>query len=188
MIGYLRGNVIESGEKSILLDVRGVGYLVYMPPMEMPLEGDEIGLYIETVVREDAIELFGFKDKKTKDFFKMLISISGIGPRGALGILALAPVDSLMQAISRGDVGFMTKVSGIGKKTAEKIVLELKDKVGDISGGSVMNVSDDVFDALTALGYSPVQIREALSGLENDIDMMDTQTVIRSVLRIVRKN
>jgi Holliday junction DNA helicase RuvA len=82
----------------------------------------------------------------------------------------------------------MTKVSGIGKKTAEKIVLELKDKVGDISGGYTMNVSDDVFDALTALGYSPVQIREALSNLADDTDMMDTQLVIRAVLRIVKKN
>jgi Holliday junction DNA helicase RuvA len=187
MIGYLRGNVIETNEKSIILDVRGVGYLVYMSPTDLPLLGDEIGIHINTVVKEDAIELFGFRDKKTKDFFVMLISISGIGPRGALGILALAPVDSLMGAISKGDASFLTKVSGIGKKTAEKIVLELKDKVGDISGHYGANISGDIFDALTALGYSAIDIREAISSLPEDIDMMDTQLIIRSVLRIVRK-
>lgn len=187
MIGYLRGNVIETNEKSIILDVRGVGYLIYMSQNELPLIGDELGIHINTVVKEDAIELFGFREKKNKDFFVMLISISGIGPRGALGILALAPVDSLMSAISKGDASFLTKVSGIGKKTAEKIVLELKDKVGDISGHYNSNVSGDVFDALTALGYAPNEIRDALTSLPEDVDPMDTQTVIRTVLRIVRK-
>lgn len=187
MIGYLRGNVIESNEKSILLDVRGVGYLVHMSPMDVPHTGEEVALYIETVVREDALELFGFKDKRTKDFFVMLISISGIGPRGALGILALAPVDSLMKAISKGDSTFLTKVSGIGKKTSEKIILELKDKVGDISGHDGINVSGDVFDALAALGYSPAEIRDALANLDPEVDQEDTQKVIRAVLRIVRK-
>lgn len=188
MIGYLSGQVIDINEKSIILDVRGVGYTVYLAPMDMPSLGDTISFHIETIVREDALELFGFRDKKTKNFFVMLISISGIGPRGALGILALAPVDSLMSAISKGDASFLTKVSGIGKKTAEKIILELKDKVGDISGHYGTNISDDVFDALTALGYSANEIREALSSLPEDTDMMDTQLVIRTVLRIVRKN
>ncbi len=188
MIGYLKGRVIETSEKSIILDVSGVGYLIHMSPTELPLLGEECGIHIHTVVREDAIELFGFKDKKTKEFFVMLISISGIGPRGALGILALGSVDSLMQAISKGDVAFLTKVSGIGKKTAEKIVIELKDKVGDISGNYNTNVSGDVFDALSALGYAPNEIRDALSSLPEDVDPMDTQAVIRTVLRIVRKN
>ncbi len=188
MIGYLRGTVIESGEKSIILDVRGVGYLVHMAPLDIPHNGEEAALYIETVVREDALELFGFKDKRTKDFFMMLISISGIGPRGALGILTLAPVDTLMKAISKGDSTFLTKVSGIGKKTSEKIILELRDKVGNISGDAAGDMSGDVFDALAALGYSPAEIREALANLPEDVDQEDTQKVIRAVLRIVRKS
>ncbi len=116
----------------------------------------------------------------------MLISISGIGPRGALGILTLAPVDTLMKAISKGDATFLTKVSGIGKKTSEKIIMELRDKVGNATFGG-NDMSGDVFDALTALGYSPSEIREALANLPDGIDEEDTQAVIRAVLRIVRK-
>ncbi len=187
MIGYLNGRVIDVSAKSIIVDVRGVGYLVHMIPNESPNIDEEVSLFIETVVKEDAIELFGFKEKKTKDFFIMLISISGIGPRGALGILALGSIDSIMQAISKGDVAFLTKVSGIGKKTAEKMVIELKDKIGDISANSNANISGDVYEALSALGYSQNEIREVINSLPDDIDMEDTQAVIRIALRKVAK-
>jgi len=188
MIGYLNGTVIDISSKSIILDVHGVGYTVYMTNIDMPSLAQETKLYIETVVREDAIELFGFKEKSTKDFFTMLTSISGIGPRGAIGILNLAPVEVIINGINKGDSSFLTKVSGIGKKTAEKIILELRDKVSHIKQTNEINVSDDIFDALTALGYSPSDIRSALANLPDDVDREDTQKVIRSILKIVRKN
>ena len=188
MIGYLNGTVIDISSKSIILDVHGVGYTVYMTNIDMPSLAQETKLYIETVVREDAIELFGFKEKSTKDFFTMLTSISGIGPRGAIGILNLAPVEVIINGINKGDSSFLTKVSGIGKKTAEKIILELRDKVSHIKQTNEINVSDDIFDALTALWYSPSDIRSALANLPDDVDREDTQKVIRSILKIVRKN
>ncbi len=188
MIGYLHGNVIETSEKYTILDVNGVGYLVYMIPSQLPTVGTDSSLHIETVVREDAIELFGFKDKNTKDFFQKLIGISGIGPRGALGILALAPVDTLVKAIVRGDSTFLTKVSGIGKKTGEKIILELRDKIEGFDTLEEKDVSDDVFDALAALGYSPAEIREALAHLSSETLKEDTQSIIRAVLSWMRKS
>lgn len=188
MIGYLRGTVIETNDKYLILDVQGVGYTVYMAPATMPEIGREASLFIETVVREDAIELFGFKDKESKSFFQKLIGISGIGPRSALGILALAPVDTLIQAIVRGDGAFLTKVSGIGKKTGEKIILELRDKIEGFATAAEGRVSDDVFDALAALGYSPAEIREALAHLPPETMEADTQTIIRAVLAQMRKN
>lgn len=188
MIGYLRGNAIETAEKYTIIDVHGVGYLVYMIPSQIPQIGNEVALHIETVVREDSLELFGFKDKMTKDFFVKLIGISGIGPRGALGILALAPVETLIKAIIRGDGAFLTKVSGIGKKTGEKIILELRDKMDNGNLNEDTRVSDDVFDALAALGYSPAEIREALANLTEETLTQDTQSIIRAVLSWMRKN
>ncbi len=189
MIGHITGRVIDINEKSIIVDVRGIGYLVHINPIDVPRIEEEVSYYIETVVREDAIELFGFKDKKTKDFFMMLISISGIGPRGAMGILALAPIDTLTKAVAKGDIGFLTKVSGIGKKTGEKIILELRDKIGNIFGtdGTGREIGNDAYDALSALGYSSAEIRQVLQNLPEDIDVDDTQAVIRSALKIVSK-
>ena len=152
MIGYLRGKVLSSEEKYILLDVSGVGYKVFCNTQNPSfLANNEVGLFIHTVVREDALELFGFQDEGSLKLFEKLINISGIGPRSALGIVNIGTIESLTEAINKGDIGYLNVVSGIGKKTAEKIILELRGQVSDLIGG---NTNSEVVMALKAMGYT----------------------------------
>lgn len=188
MISQLTGIIVAHEDRGIVVDVNGVGYLVYMNPIDFPDVGNTGTLLTYMVVREDAMELYGFKDAKSRELFKMLINISGIGPRGALGIQALARTDELLKYISRGDAAYLTKVSGIGKKTAEKIVLELKDKVGNMEGAeSFHNVSSDAIEALTALGYGLPEIRLALASLPDDIDQNNAQDVVKASMKYLRQ-
>jgi Holliday junction DNA helicase RuvA len=167
MIASLSGKIIHTGEKYCVLETGGVGYKVFVSPETLSgLEknSDSVFLFIHTVVREDAFELYGFKDVTSQDMFEKLISISGIGPRGALGILSVASTQELQNAIANGDLGYLTKVSGIGKKTAEKILLELRDKMSLYSTDSANTntVESDVVLALESLGYSTQDAREAV--------------------------
>ena len=189
MIAQITGIVVDKDEKGIVLENNGIGYLIFMTPMDMPMINDNATILTVFVVREDAQELYGFTNKISRDLFKLLITISGIGPKSALGILSLASPNDLLTYISRGDANYLTKVSGIGKKTAEKIILELRDKIKNMvnDDDSIGSVTNDALDALTALGYSAQDIRSALSQLPPDIDTNDTQIVIRAVLKIVRK-
>lgn len=188
MIARISGNVVDADEKSIIVETGGIGYQVFMTHLDMPIIGDNVTLLTVFVVREDVQELYGFTTNISRDLFKLLITISGIGPRSALGILSLASTNDLLTYIARGDATYLTKVSGIGKKTAQKIILELQNKVeGMVNDNSMGAVTNDALDALTALGYSPADIRTALSQLPADIDTGDTQIVIRNVLKIVRK-
>lgn len=188
MIARITGIVVDADEKSIVVENNGIGYQVFMTHLDMPTIGDSITLLTVFVVREDAQELYGFTSTISRDLFKLLITISGIGPRGAMGILSLANPNDLLTYIARGDATYLTKVSGIGKKTAQKIILELQSKVEDMMQiGGMGAVTNDALDALTALGYSPADIRAALAQLPSDIDTNDTQVVIRGVLKIVRK-
>jgi Holliday junction DNA helicase RuvA len=157
MIAYLKGKIIKQEDKSVILDVNGVGYKVYCNPTslrsagQVPEETLEISFFIHTVVREDALELFGFFDETSLKLFEKLINISGIGPRSALAIVNVGTIESLTEAINKGDLGYLTAVSGIGKKTAEKIVLELRGQVSDL----VMNdESNEVVQALKSMGYT----------------------------------
>ncbi len=189
MIAQITGTVVDKDEKGVVIDNNGIGYLVFMTPIDMPMIGDNVTILTVFVVREDAQELYGFTNKTSRDLFKLLITISGIGPRSALGILSLASPNDLLTYINRGDANYLTKVSGIGKKTAEKIILELRDKIKNMVNNDegVGSVTNDALDALTALGYSAQDIRSALAKLPPDIDTNDTQLVIRTVLKIVRK-
>ena len=139
-------------------------------------------------VRENAIELFGFFNLEELEFFQMLIEISGIGPRGALGIIGMGSVDTLKDAIASGDSGYLTKVSGIGRKTAEKIVLELKDKLslrGHSAESGTLRSESDVAQALMSLGYQQHEIREALKDIPEGA--VDTNTRIKEALKILGK-
>ena len=153
MIAYLRGKVIKSEDKSIVLDVNGVGYKVYCNTLHQNFlnENREVGMHIHTVVREDALELFGFFDETSLKLFEKLINISGIGPRSALAIVNVGTIESLTEAINKGDLGYLTAVSGIGKKTAEKIILELRGQVSDIV---LSDSANEVVQALKAMGYN----------------------------------
>lgn len=188
MIGYLEGEVIFIEERTLILSVSGVGYEISVLPSLLlsSTVGDHLTLWIHTVVREDALDLYGFFDRESLGVFRLLIGVSGIGPKSALGIVGLAPVSELARAIASGDIVYLTKVSGIGKKTAEKIVLELKEKMSVF--GSSYTVSDqdaDVLDALVALGYHIKDVREAVNALPKEVN--GTQEKIRRVLQIFGK-
>lgn len=156
------------------MDVSGVGYKVLVTT-ETALEvtpSSPIFLWTHLVVRETSLELFGFLDKETLDTFELLITISGIGPKSALSILNVASPSMLRQAVASGDITYLTRVSGIGKKNAEKIVLELKDKLKTTSEDRSVNMRSegDALEALVSLGYSERDAREALKRVPKEME------------------
>lgn len=158
MIGYLTGKIISSKPTQIILDVNGVGYSVNISinTFEKIVEKEIVSLFIHTSVREDSITLFGFFTQSEKEMFELLISISGIGPKLGLGILSGIMVDDLIYAISSGNVSRLIAIPGIGRKTAERVVLELKNKVNNIKPDGVIketSAKDEAIAALTTLGY-----------------------------------
>jgi len=163
MIGLLRGRLLEKRPNQVILDVAGVGYLVAVPLSTFAALGDlhtELTLLIHTHVREDALALYGFLSQREKHLFEILLGASGVGPSLALKILSGMNVDELVPAIRGGDFGRLTKIPGVGRKTAERIVVELKDKLGTVtaeaetpSSASPAGVEADVKSALINLGY-----------------------------------
>ncbi len=168
MISHITGEVILKNDKFVIIDVSGVGYKVYISIdsiRKIGVKGEKVNLWTYLSVRENVLDLYGFMNYAEVDLFEMLIGISGVGPKSALGIMGVAPLDTLKSAIASGDTSYLTKVSGIGKKNAEKIILELRDKLGAIESESktgVFSADTDVIDALQALGYSATEAREAL--------------------------
>lgn len=166
MIAHIRGTVLGIEDNAAIIEAGGIGHRTFTTPeiLSSAVEGGELTLWTHLVVREDALDLYGFPTRDEVAFFRQLISISGVGPRSALGILGMERFEVLVQAISRGDTTYLTKVSGIGKKSAEKIVLELKDKVTPATTGGSHGESShlDVLEALVALGYKKEEAREAL--------------------------
>ena len=172
MISYLIGKIINKDNNKItVLTPSGVGYEVNLPPfLFLELKKDsEISLPVYLAVRENSLELFGFKDLSQKDLFLKFLNVSGIGPKSALHLLSLGTVEEISLAIARGDVGYLTKVSGVGKKTAERIVVELKSKMTELGtdnwelGTGQMG---EVIDALVSLGYSKEEARETVKTLD----------------------
>lgn len=147
-------------------------------------EGGEVEVWTYLAVRENAMDLFGFESNEGLDFFEMLISVSGIGPKTALNILNIAEIKTIKEAVSSGDVTHLTKVSGIGKKNAEKIVLELRDKLG-LAEASEESLKGDVdaLEALKTLGYSQGEAREALKKVSSDTK--DTAGKIKEALKVL---
>ena len=189
MIGSIKGKILLQKEKSILVDVNGVGYKINVSPdtlSKLPKPDKEAFFFIHTHVREDALDLYGFLDHSELEFFEMLISVSGIGPKGALTILGVASIETLRKAIGTGDISYLTKISGIGKKTAEKILIELRDKVGDKmkeeKGGNSLQGELDALEALKSLGYSQNEAREALKKVSANAN---TNAKIREALKIL---
>jgi len=176
MIAYLEGKIIVKNPGEIILLNTGVGYQVFLAESvlkDLSLDQD-VAFYIYHNVREEASDLYGFALAEELELFKMLISVSGVGPKTALGVFNICQAGDLREAISRGDASLLTKVSGIGSKTAERIVLELKDKVVTLNFYSKINDSggaarSDEIDALMALGYSLTEARQALNGVDSSI-------------------
>jgi holliday junction DNA helicase RuvA len=181
MIGKLTGTLLEKNPPQILLDCHGVGYEVDVPMStfyNLPGTGEKVALLTHFVVREDAQILYGFATAPEREAFRQLIKISGVGPRTALSVLSGMSVGDLAQAISAQDSGRIIKVPGIGKKTAERLLLELKGKLGadlNLSGGgpAQSDVQSDIQQALMALGYSDKDAAAALKPLPADVGVSD---------------
>lgn len=172
MIGLLRGALRHRGPSRLLLDVGGVGYDVVVPTstlLELPEEGQQVELLIHTQVREDAITLYGFRSPREKEVFERLLGVSGVGPRTALAALSALGPEPLVSAIRDGDARRISAVPGIGRKTAERLIVDLRDRLepGAVTaavpaGPSASSEEDDVVSALCNLGYPERQARKAV--------------------------
>lgn len=174
MIAQLKGHLTAHGVDYVILDVSGVGYLVHTTRETAALllkQKKEALLWTHLAVRETSLDLYGFLTEREISFFEMLISVSGIGPKSALAIMNLEAVETLSSAITQGDTTYLTKVSGIGRKSAEKIVIELRDKIVTLGDGEsgVHSGDADALDALLSLGYSKKEAREALRSVPKDV-------------------
>lgn len=187
MIGHLKGSVVKIGAGHVILSCHGVGYRVAATRATLlPLKvGSEASLWTHLAVREDVLDLYGFGDEEEQHFFQMLLTVSGIGPKSALAIVDIASVETLRSAISTGRSEYLTKVSGIGKKTAEKIVLELRDKVGasaEREHGSLRG-DEEALEAMKALGYSAAEARDSLRKVPKEIESSSER--LREALKLM---
>jgi Holliday junction DNA helicase RuvA len=175
MIAQLRGVVMEKNVNDAVVDVNGVGYRVHLSMLSLtrlPAEGQPVKVRVRTVVREDALDLFGFLSRAEEDMFQLLTSVSNVGPRLAMTVLSGIEVRELATAIGRGDVARLTQLHGIGKKTAERLVVELKEKVklvqleADAEGAAAppLDLRGDLVSALVNLGYRSAQAEKAADG------------------------
>ncbi len=191
MIARIEGIIVHIAEKFIIVDVSGVGYKLSITSetITSSILGDHVSFWVHTAVRENSIDLYGFKSINEMSFFELLLDVSGIGPRGALSILAIAPLDTLKRAIAMGDMGYLNKVSGIGKKTAEKIIIELRDKLQDYKNDGdtpgLLRDESDIVEALKSLGYSQNEAREALKQVP--ATTLGTNARIKEALQVLGK-
>lgn len=191
MISYLKGKIIHKGNGIIILENNNIGYKVFLGEefFNSIFFNEEREIFIYQQIKEDANDLYGFRNFSDLELFELLISVSGVGPKSALGILNLAGGADIKEAILSGDSASLTKVSGIGKKTAERLVLELKTKVAKLDGGkellnSTVSFGADEIDALISLGYSLVEARSALK--EVDPKIKDSSERVRAALKMMR--
>lgn len=176
MLAYLSGKIINKGSDYVVIRAQDIGYKVFVnSKMYAEIEiGAQIDIYTHQHIREDASDLYGFRSLPDLEMFELLLSVSGIGPKSALSVLSVAGLEDIKEAIAAGDSSLLTKVSGIGKKTAERVILELRSKIGGISAAAAASYgaaagSGDEIDALMALGYSLPQAREALGSVDKKI-------------------
>lgn len=191
MILQLAGVIKFKTERFVLLDVGGVGYRVFVSAetlQKIPQKGEKATFWTHLHVRENLMDLYGFLNYAELEFFEQLIQVSGIGPKSGLAVLAVAPLDVIKRAIASGETSYLTKVSGIGRRTAEKIIVELRDKlaaVGEMSEGGAFKEKEEALEALRALGYSLKESREALKNLPEGMDSMES--MIKEALKNVGK-
>ncbi len=186
MIGALKGTIFAKNEKSVTVMVADVGYRVNLSPALLGRLGleDEATLYIHSYVREDALELYGFSSQADLELFELMIDISGIGPRTAIGILDRGP-DGIRKAVAEADVAFFTTVSGVGKKTAQRLIIELKPKIGDMVdldlAGEISGETKDVVDALQAVGFTQQEAVKAVRKLPEGLESVEEK--VREALK-----
>lgn len=198
MISYIKGELVELTENAIVLDHDGMGFLIMMPASilaKLPAIGSELKVHTYLYVKEDALDLYGFMTKDDLKVFRLLITVSGIGPKGALAILSTMSPDDLRFAVLAGDSKTISKAPGIGSKTAQKLIIELKDKLkiedvldGGADGG--YEPQSDMGDtaaaeavmALTALGYSSADATRAVRQVDGGADM-DSEALLKAALK-----
>jgi holliday junction DNA helicase RuvA len=196
VIGFLRGRLAAKHPPVLLLDVGGVGYEIEAPMSTfyvLPAVGADVTLHTHLVVREDAHILFGFGTERERSLFRELIKISGVGPRIALGILSGATVDEFHRCVEAQDAASLTRIPGIGRKTAERLIIEMRDRLKALATGQAFEVRGpaaagtgpspqaEAFSALVALGYKPVEITRLLQKV--DPSVTTTEELIRHALR-----
>jgi len=192
MIAVLRGEVLDRGAGVVVIDVHGVGYRVLVPAgASLPLTGREVVLHTSLQVREDSMTLYGFMERDELRLFELLLTSSGVGPKLGLAALSALRPTALEAAIAEGDVATLTGVPGIGRKVAERLILELGDRVGAVTGapaGSAAAVDDRVVvavrEALAGFGFTPSEVREALGQLDAIADE-DSGALLRRALRVL---
>ena len=187
MISYVSGTVIEKSTRFVVVDVGGVGYRVFVTEDTLRLLKIGVAATLKThhAVREDTEELFGFLDEEDLKLFELLLGVPGIGPKTALNILNVATPETLRRSITSGETAYLTKISGIGRKTAEKIVLELKEKLGKGQESTTLKEEVDALEALKSLGYSHAEAREALRDVPKEI--ASTSDKVKHALKMLGK-
>jgi Holliday junction DNA helicase RuvA len=192
MIGRIHGKLLEKHPPQIVVDVQGVGYEIDVPMStfyQLPATGAEVTLHTHLVVREDAHQLYGFASESEREAFRQLLKISGVGARTALAVLSGLSVSDLREAVASQDGGRLTKIPGIGKKTAERLLLELRDKLDTTLAGPAPAKRDgqaaDVTNALLALGYNDKEASWATKQLPSGLDVSDG---IRQALKLLAKS
>jgi len=193
MIGYLEGKVkavrlpAQAGAGFAIVSAGGVGYKVFATREALARlsAGSDAEFWTHLAVREAILDLYGFSSEEELRLFEMLLTVSGIGPKSALAILDIATVETMRSAIAGGNASYLTKVSGIGKKTAEKIVLELKDKVGAAAEGRAASLhgEEEALEAMRALGYSQAEARDALRKVPPEVERSSDR--LREALRLL---
>jgi Holliday junction DNA helicase RuvA len=196
MIGRITGTLLEKNPPQITVDAAGIGYEIDVPMStfyNLPATGERVSLHTHLVIREDAHLLFGFLTEDERAMFRQLLKISGVGARTALAILSGLSVGEISQAVVMQDVGRLVKIPGIGKKTAERLLLELKDRLPKIqlssaakvgAGGTVPDATSDILNALLALGYNEREALGAMKQLPSDASVSDG---IRQALKLLSK-
>lgn len=199
MIAYVNGVIEDITEDNAVIDVGGIGYNIKISSdtaARLPGVGEQVKLYTYTCVREDAFLLYGFLSRNDLDIFKKLITVSGIGPKGALAILSVLDADSLQFAIMSGDTKAISKAPGIGAKTAERVILDLKDKIkiddtlirmeidANVTGNAVMDTprKKEAVEALVSLGYGQTEAAKAVNSIE-EIENMDAGAILKAALK-----
>jgi Holliday junction DNA helicase RuvA len=191
MIASLQGRISAKGDSYLVLDVGGVGFKVFVPPALLdgpPSTGQQLGLFTHMHVRENELSLYGFSAADELTLFELLLHVSGIGPKVAMKIVSMMPPDALREAIARGDAAALTRVPGVGKRIAERVLVDLKDKLGvsrGISYPALSGADAEVISALTSLGYSVSEAQAALRSLpQKDLALEER---IRSALQHLAK-
>lgn len=185
MIAYIKGKIIAKTETYVVLENNGIGYKVFTTQKVLQLPVNvELALRIHTHVREDALQLFGFESAKDLAIFEMLNTVSGIGPKMALAILSAQNLELVEQAIATGDAALFTKIGGVGRKTADKIILELRDKIKGYSrfDGAVSEGSGDIINALENLGYSGREITNVIGRIDQTLN---TEEKLKQALKLL---